>query len=377
MRLLRAASVVLFLLISFAFVSSERVPAFAQSTGEAEEMAEAAEREAAAADGLLSDTMELRAGIEDELAESIAELSRLNAELSRVSVELDSIRLILATAETELASISETLAARAVAAYMRAVGLPAASAMGTHDAETAIVAATSLEDTIQSGQSEVADLTIKRRELERLRHLYMEDQEQVVSLQAEADAEAAHLESLWAEADVAVAEAAATARSADASYRAALDEVAAARARQAERDRQEDRAATSTTSTVPGTTTTNPPSTPTTTTVPAPVSNGAFPPAVERWRPLVSSYFPAERTDEALAVLRCESGGDPEAYNPYSGASGLFQFLPSTWATTSPRAGFGGSAVFEAEANIGTAAWLSAYYESRGSGPWAPWTCRP
>ncbi len=69
-----------------------------------------------------------------------------------------------------------------------------------------------------------------------------------------------------------------------------------------------------------------------------------------------------ELVDDALAVLRCESNGDPDAYNPYSGASGLFQFLPSTWATVSVRAGFGGASVFDANANTGTAAWLSNYY---------------
>jgi hypothetical protein len=33
----------------------------------------------------------------------------------------------------------------------------------------------------------------------------------------------------------------------------------------------------------------------------------------------------------ALRVARCESGYNPMAVNPYSGASGLFQFMPSTW----------------------------------------------
>ncbi len=377
MRLLRAASVVFLLVISLAFVLTERAPAFAQTTTEAEAEADGAERRASAADGLLSDALERRAGIEDDLAESITTLNRINAELTRVSVELDSVRIALATAEAEMASLSETLTTHAVDAYMRAVGLPAASVMGTEDAEMAIVAATSLEGTIEAGQSEVADLTVKRRELERLRRLYLDDQEMVMSLQAEADIAAARLESLWAEADAEVAEAAAAARSADAAYRAALDGVTAARVRQAERDRQQEREATSTTTTAPGAPTTNPPSQDTTTTTPTPVSDGVFPPAVERWRPLVSAYFPAARVDEALAVIRCESFGDPDSYNPYSGASGLFQFLPSTWATTSPRAGFGGASVFDAESNIGTAAWLSAYYDGRGSGPWAPWTCRP
>ena len=38
----------------------------------------------------------------------------------------------------------------------------------------------------------------------------------------------------------------------------------------------------------------------------------------------------------ALRVARCESGYNPRAYNPSSGASGLFQFLPSTWYSHFP-----------------------------------------
>lgn len=50
---------------------------------------------------------------------------------------------------------------------------------------------------------------------------------------------------------------------------------------------------------------------------------------VEQWRSLVALYFP-EQVDFALLVIDCESGGNPNAYNP-SGASGLFQVLAS-WA---------------------------------------------
>jgi hypothetical protein len=37
-------------------------------------------------------------------------------------------------------------------------------------------------------------------------------------------------------------------------------------------------------------------------------------------------------------IISRESGGNPRAVNPYSGAGGLFQFLPSTWRSL----GFGG-----------------------------------
>jgi soluble lytic murein transglycosylase-like protein len=97
---------------------------------------------------------------------------------------------------------------------------------------------------------------------------------------------------------------------------------------------------------------------------------------IEQWRSLVAAYFPASRVDEALAILQCESLGDPDAYNPYSGASGLFQFLPSTWASTSPKAGFAGAGAFEPEPNVGSAAWLASRYQELGQGFWTPWSCR-
>lgn len=55
-----------------------------------------------------------------------------------------------------------------------------------------------------------------------------------------------------------------------------------------------------------------------------------------------------------LAVARCESNLNPTDVNPYSGASGLFQFLPGTWKTT-PYAGY---SILDAWANANAAAWM-------------------
>lgn len=49
-------------------------------------------------------------------------------------------------------------------------------------------------------------------------------------------------------------------------------------------------------------------------------------------------------------VIRLESHGDPDAVNPRSGASGLGQFLHSTWLTT-PQ-GKAGLSVFDPVANM-------------------------
>lgn len=376
MRLFRALSAALTLIISVSLVVGESGPARAQEIEDAEDDASDARRRADQAAGLLSEAAGRRAGIEDELAASLTRLAELNAELTRASIHLDALRQSLALADSDLAGVNEDLTIQAVDAYVRAVTISAASVIGTRSAESAIVAAASLESTIGSDQAQMASLTIKRRDLEELRRQFMAEEAQVAAVQEKVDAESVHLEELLAEADSELAAAATQARAADASYRQALDAVDLARAREREGQRQADREATTTTTVDPATTSTTAAPSPTTP-PPSPVSGGDFPPNVERWRPLVAAYFPAELVDDALAVLGCESNGDPEAYNPYSGASGLFQFLPATWATVSPGAGFEGASVFDAEANIGTAAWMSNYYASHGSSPWSPWTCRP
>ena len=376
MRLLRALSAALLLSISLALVVGGPGEARGQEVDEAQEDAERARRRADAAAGLVDDEAERRAGIEDELATTLTRLSEINAELTRVSIHLESLREFLSTADADLVGLNDDLNLQAVDAYIRAVAVPAATLIGVPSAETAIVATNSLESEIGSDQAAISNLTIKRRELERVRREYAIEEEKVAALRLEADREAAHLEELLAEADNRLAQAAAAARTADSAYREALDEVDLARAQEEERRRDQQRETTTTTS--PPTVTTTTTGTPTTTTPPPPpVTGGDFPPAVERWRPLASSHFPSGRVNEALAVIECESRGDPNAYNPYSGASGLFQFLPSTWATVSPRAGYEGASVFEPEANIATAAWLTVYYESRGSDPWSAWVCRP
>src|SRR5438094_395975 len=55
--------------------------------------------------------------------------------------------------------------------------------------------------------------------------------------------------------------------------------------------------------------------------------------------------------DQLLRVAWCESRYNPYAVNARSGAAGLFQFMPATWAANSVRAGYGGASVFDAVAN--------------------------
>ena len=68
-------------------------------------------------------------------------------------------------------------------------------------------------------------------------------------------------------------------------------------------------------------------------------------------------------------IAWCESKWLPGAYNRSSGASGVFQFLPSTWAWASRAAGWPGSSPFDAVANV-----FSAAYLYRVGGP-RHWVC--
>ncbi|MDQ2911901.1 MAG: ubiquitin-like domain-containing protein [Chloroflexota bacterium] len=73
--------------------------------------------------------------------------------------------------------------------------------------------------------------------------------------------------------------------------------------------------------------------------------------------------------EQLLRVAYCESRFNPGAYNA-SGASGLFQFMPRTWAANSVRAGFAGASVFDPLASANVAAWMFA----RGQA--FQWVCR-
>lgn len=96
-------------------------------------------------------------------------------------------------------------------------------------------------------------------------------------------------------------------------------------------------------------------------------------PGAEGWRPLVEEYFPAHEVDRAIRIIACESNGDPNARNPRSGASGLFQHMPGDWPMRADSAGFPGASIFDPEANVAAAAWL--VYDAQGGG-WGHWVCR-
>ncbi len=92
------------------------------------------------------------------------------------------------------------------------------------------------------------------------------------------------------------------------------------------------------------------------------------PTSAEDWRRLVEVFFAPSDVDRALAVMTCESRGDPSAKNTSSSASGLFQHLASLWPSRAAAAGYGGVDVFDPVANVAVASWLV----SEGGG-WRHW----
>jgi resuscitation-promoting factor RpfB len=73
--------------------------------------------------------------------------------------------------------------------------------------------------------------------------------------------------------------------------------------------------------------------------------------------------------EQLVRIAYCESRFNPGAYNA-SGAAGLFQFMPGTWAANSVRAGYAGANVYDPVASANVAAWMFA----RGQA--YQWVCR-
>jgi peptidoglycan hydrolase CwlO-like protein len=325
------------------------------------------------ADRLVAAAVADRDVIEAELLNTMERYHDLAAELATVGAGLDRLRERIARAGIEFNVANQAAADTAVAAYMEALSMPSGLMLRSGSLEEMMVAQRTLQFLAGAEEEHAASLEVAERDLRKLNDQYQLDRTIVLSLQAGVEEEANQLQRLFAQADQVVAAAITDALAADASYREALDQVERARAAEEEQQRQEERQST-TTSAAPATSTTVAVGDPTTT---PSVPPKPLKPAVEQWRSLVARFFSPDLVDPALRVMQCESLGDPQAYNPYSGASGLFQFLPGTWAVTAGRAGYAGSSPFEPDANVAAAAWLAGYYQGRGQSPWAPWHCKP
>lgn len=94
---------------------------------------------------------------------------------------------------------------------------------------------------------------------------------------------------------------------------------------------------------------------------------------VERWRSRVEEFFLPQDVEKALAIIYCESRGTRKALNQKSQASGIFQHKPLYWEYRSRMAGFEGWNIFNARANIATAAWLVYNNRPEVAPYWGDW----
>jgi hypothetical protein len=69
-------------------------------------------------------------------------------------------------------------------------------------------------------------------------------------------------------------------------------------------------------------------------------------------------------------IIQHESGGDPSAVNPSSGAGGLFQFMPTTWRANGGDSGDGATYLPE-DASV-SKQWAIATSTQAADG-WSPW----
>jgi hypothetical protein len=133
---------------------------------------------------------------------------------------------------------------------------------------------------------------------------------------------------------------------------------------------------TTTSTSPPPPPTTLPPPTTTTTAPPPPTTAPPPPPAQVQpassgscggHAELVARHFPAEQLRTACRVLLCESGGNFQAENPSSSASGGWQFLSSTWERTTGTPA--PASAYSPDTQTAAAAQLWA------SSGWGQWSC--
>lgn len=372
------------LTVASTLLSGVASPVFAQ-VDEAEDRARSAADEVDAAYAVVSSALADADEVEAALFTALDDYQIAATDLAAAGIRLQQISDSLTFADAEALAAAQQLESHTIAAYMEAVTSTASVVFDTESVEEAIFVGQVMRESQVNALTTLSDLLTQRTELERIRAEHAIELVQVESLEQQLAVRTERLQELFVAANAEVADAFARAAEADAAFRAALDGVDRAIAEEEAQRRATDAATTTTTSPPTTTPTTTPsettPTTTGTTTTTTTTPSGDWPPIpisdrVMAWRPLVEQHFAPDLVLDALVIMQCESAGDPDALNPYSGASGLFQFLSGTWAVASVQAGVGDRSVFDGEANIIAASWLAEYYRARIGEPWRPWSCR-
>jgi len=288
-----------------------------------------------------ADNAETRQAYRDEIGrqvdETLAEYNRISGLLESAGAGLAVLRYEIEVAEDELFGLMDQAQDRAVEAYMRSAALPESSFMLSSSFEQIAVMDQSFRTTSDDNVVVFEELEERRSTLTPLREQLELERSDILVLRSELDVSRGLLTQLFGAADEAVLEAYENLDKADAEYQTALA------------------------------------------TYEVELEKYRWTGDIEQWRPFVEKYFPAELVQEAMRVMACESGGNPNAENDHSTATGLFQFLDGTWAWMSVPAGWGGESRFNPEANIAVAAYLVDYSIRTGhpGGAWGHWECKP
>lgn len=299
------------------------------------ELAAAAESLSAATARLTSD-LATQDALSVSLVDTLAALDEATIRLASASYDAIATRQRIEDLEATVRELRGSADDAIAAAYIRSAGTPV-GLFGARTHHQVLVLGSLVDSSVGEARDAVAAVTGSRWELDRTRADYETQSRELRTMRTELDAAGAALELALGEAGRAVA--------------LAFDEVAAADARHRDAETELEEAE----------------------------RRLAALRGVAHWLPLVERYFPAERVEEAMQVMRCESNGRPDAVNPTSDATGLFQFKAATWAWASVGAGFGGSSRLEPEANIASAAWLLDYSirTDHPAGAWGHWECKP
>lgn len=303
----------------------------------AEAEAEQAEQVRRAAEGEVGDANVRRDAFGSQLAATLDSYQRTNAAIETLGQSIAGLRYELELKEDRVSELRQRTADRAVDAYMRNVGgMSAPLLLADSFAEVGLVNEVASSQ-VQVDANIADELDGARAELDALRLQYDGQRQQLDGLRQQLDGERDELEILFLQADERVLQAYQTLDEADTAYALALERLDEERAKR------------------------------------------RWTGSVEQWRPLVERYFPPERVAEAMSVMWCESRGNPDAKNPSSSATGLFQFLKGTWAWASVESGWGGYSRLDPEANIAAAAWLVDYSvrTNHPYGAWGHWECQP
>ena len=296
-----------------------------------------AKAERAEAQRMVDEWADRRGTVQDQVMAALFSLEQANTQLERTTFELFDLREEVFDAEARVGHLREITETRAVEAYMNS----AASSLFPIWSASNFEQSALLEETAASAQRanllEVAHLVTERDHLAELQDGYRRNLARLRILREDIESQGHALQQLFAVVDAEYASSYEGLEEADAGYQRAVSEREAAQRRRAARA------------------------------------------GVEPWRSLVQQRFPEDLVEQALRVMRCESGGNPDVVHPESNATGLFQFLAGTWAFASVNAGFSGASRFDAEANVAAAAWLVGYSIRTGhpGGPWGHWVCQP